>query len=599
MGEFLGMIGPKAFTSPPPENWQDLRIDDISLRCRRAEVYEDDGILIAAAHKIFDPDMAALAKMISSRGLTALEQADFDCALFIYLKPDRKAFLLRDRLGAMPVYFRKEKEAFLFSTDESLIREDGRYSPEAVYNFLEFTCVSAPLAFFDGVTALLPGEMVTVQGDRLDQSIWWDIPLDAARLTGSLESLADEFFAIFQKGLVHRTRDLDTVDTFLSGGLDTGTIVATLAKSGKPLRPHTLGFMAAGAVADAFDEVTLAEKLCAFLKIDHHFHRLKEGDVAAHLEALVRDMGQLSGDSINSYFALKLIGQTHRDVLLAGTAGDELVQGVGPWVDSFIKADRYHRAYFSKLPGFLQQLLIRWGLSFRDMTGNYNRLKLNTLAILSPYDRFKRFRLARFHHALDKILSPEFLGRIDRERAETPYRKVFCHREGLSPIVETMVYFMKREVAEGQCKDIYFLSQKRGFDVRFPYLYYRLVEFVAALPPEYIYDTRTRTTKVIMKEAVRQKEIFFKGYLDRPKKGFVVPLDVWLRGELKDPVMSILHSDSLKARGIFNIPQIRRMADDFYERRTQNFDLWKVVILELWLRLKLGPREGGPETVTS
>jgi len=231
------------------------------------------------------------------------------------------------------------------------------------------------------------------------------------------------------------------------------------------------------------------------------------------------------------------------------------------------------------------------GLSFQDTVGNYNRLKMNILAILSPYYRFKRFRLARFHDALNNILHEDFLERIDPSLIEQPYRQFFCYKEGQSPILETMVYFLLREVAEGQCKDIYFLSQRNGIDVRYPFLYHRLGAFVASLPPEFIYDYPTGTTKVILKKAVKQRKIFFDEYLNRPKKGFVVPLDVWLRGELKDLVLSILSSESLEKRGIFKVEALRKMADQFYQKRVQNFDLWKVVILELWLRLKSDPKQ--------
>jgi asparagine synthase (glutamine-hydrolysing) len=362
---------------------------------------------------------------------------------------------------------------------------------------------------------------------------------------------------------------------FLSGGVDSAAVVATLAA----IAPGRIKTFSVGFDNEMFNELPYARRVAEIFDTDHVEHVVK-ADAAAVLPKLVEHYGDPFGDSsaIPSYYVSQV---ARRDVVVAlnGDGGDETFGGYNRYAAGAIAAlaETAPRAVRSSVAAFARTLP-----EARTPSSPYARAR--RLALSLPVDGAERYasQMSYFSAALRRRLyNPEFAASVDpgywTEVIATPWRT----STATSPIDRMLDVDVQTYLPDDLLVKMDIATMANSLEARSPFLDHRLMEFAASLPPAE--KVRGVRTKVGLKEAFRGT--IPDDLLDRPKRGFAVPLAEWLRGPLRPMLIDYLFDQRCHSRSYFRFDVIKRLAHDHLERRIdRSTELWLLLILEIWHR---------------
>ena len=508
--------------------------------------------------------------------------------MFAFALWDREARILtlaRDRLGEKPLYYGWSDGVFLFSSELKTLTAHPRFQTdidrEAVSFLLRRQFIGGPRSIYRDIRKLPPGTILTVSLDRREPRIvpYWSVAKGAQaglanRFSGSDSEAIDRLEALLTDAIgLQMVADVP-VGAFLSGGVDSSAIVALMQRqSARPVRTFTIGF-----AEDAFNEAPFAAEVARHLGTDHtelYVTPVVALDVIPKLPALY-DEPFADVSQIPTFLVSKL-ARTQVTVSLSGDAGDELFGGY----NTYGLAERFFRLN-SALP-----------LPLRQALGG-------TLAAVAPVAGLVgRGNLARrFGLAADVIAAPTASATVERllghwagqrvpviglpRMAEGPADDGF---EALA--ITDLERMMLRDMAGYLPDDILAKVDRASMGVslesRVPLLDHRIVEFALSLPMSL--RRRGTTGKWILREVLYRHVP--RALIDRPKKGFGVPLAAWLRGPLRDWASDLLAPNRLKRDGLLDPAPILRAWDDHCSgRRDRHNDLWSVLMLQQWLSNK-------------
>jgi asparagine synthase (glutamine-hydrolysing) len=515
-----------------------------------------------------------------ANGMFAIALVDLEKRLLI---------LARDRAGEKPLYYGWQGDTFLFGSElKALLAHPAaeRVLDEgAVAQFLRFAYVPAPRSIWRGISKLPAGSWIEIPlesgapRDAKPSSYWqWPVPgvdardIDVARAAAELDPL-------LRRAIGLRMRSDVPLGAFLSGGIDSSTIVALMqAQSSRRVRTFSIGFAEA-----AHDEAAFGRAVAERLGTDHTELRVTAADALAVVPAIGRIWDEPFADSsqIPTYLLAKLTRE-HVTVSLSGDAGDELFGGYV----RYIEAPRLLRLH-SRVPHFLRAGAAR-GLD--ALPGpRFDR----ALAALSPKLAvlFGGDRL----HKLAAVLGVD--GRMELYRrlvSQWPDTSAFYRRApeprslidelAVDPRASAVDWMMLLDQRTYLPDDILVKVDRATMAValesRVPFLDPEVIAFAAGLP------AATRIGGGIGKLVLR--ELLGK-YLDRdsflrPKQGFAIPLAEWLRGPLRDWAESLLSRESLTRGGLLDVEFVRRHWEAHASgARNLHYPLWNFLMLQAWV----------------
>ena len=518
------------------------------------------------------------------------EEYDTDClgrlhgmfAFAIWDERQGRLFAARDRLGKKPFFYTAASSGLLFASSIGalLTHPDVPKEPNfrAVDDFLTYQYVPSPETAFAGIHKLPPGHYLTY--DRAGVSSvrrYWRPPLGGDRSKTAADSAALEAELLERLSNAVRARLVADVPlgAFLSGGVDSSAVVALMARaSGAAVKTFSIGYDEAD-----FDELSYARELAARYDTDHHEFVVRP-EAAAVLPELVRHYGEPFADpsALPTYYLSKLT-RAHVTVALSGDGGDENFAGyenyriVSDWMRSDIIPAGARRMLRSTVNGVGERLPYHRALA---------RAGRATAMLASSLE--ERFRLQT------SILKPEekaalYTGHMRAlvERTEAPR----CGPASLSfegdvdPVDWMAWHDLQFYLPDCLMVKVDVASMAHGLEVRCPLLDHELVEFAAAIPAALKRDAAGG--KAIFRRALRG--LVPAATLERPKKGFGVPLKRWFAGELLDLTRSTLLDERAARRGLFDQAALRRFLDDHLaNRRDWSHRLWALLWLELWFR---------------
>jgi asparagine synthase (glutamine-hydrolysing) len=358
---------------------------------------------------------------------------------------------------------------------------------------------------------------------------------------------------------------------FLSGGTDSSTIVALMARaSSGPVKTFSIGFK-----NDDFNEANYARIVANKFGTDHH-EMILEPDVVKTVEHLTSSLEEPFGDSsmLPTYYVSQMARQ-HVTVALSGDGGDEIFGGY----------DRYRihagRRVFEHVPGwarkfFRDQVFPRLPNNMRGRSFSYNvslpwrERYVDHLSFLPTFERDT------------PLLSPDF--REILKRSDDPgnvLRRYFAQAPTKDPVDQLLYVDTKTYMVGDILTKVDRMSMLNSLEVRVPILDHVFVEWVTGLPSKW--KIRGKDQKYIFRKLAERVGVP-REVLYRQKQGFTLPLDHWLRNELKDMLMILLEPRTLD-RGYFVANGIRKLMDDhLYRGRTHTGRLWRLLMFELWHR---------------
>lgn len=521
-------------------------------------------------------------------------------AISLWDRKDRTLSLARDRLGIKPLYYGWVGSQFVFASELKALTLLPNFTRtvdrDALGLLLEHGYIPAPHSIYQGIYKLPPGTWL-----RIDQSAAQN-PSNAATLNeqiitywsacsvveaGASQRLdlkdsdaTDELDRLLRNAVMLRMEADVPLGAFLSGGVDSSTVVALMqAQSTRPVKTFSIGFH-----ERAFDEAPHARVIAKHLGTDHHELYVTAQDALGVVPQLPEMFDEPFADAAQiPTFLLSKLARSQVTVSLSGDGGDELFGGYS----RYFEAERIRR-WMSPIPFSLRQGAARWMdannvLASRAL-GHVNRLLPARLQLRNPV-------------AAMSTLAALLKARTDDERYRqltTQWRNVAwvvngCREDRsdpsgnttLSDPMERMMYADLLTYLPDDClTKVDRASMAASLEVRVPLLDHRIVEFAWRLPVRQ--KIRGSEGKWLLRQVLDR--YVPKTLIDRPKMGFGVPIEHWLRGPLRDWAESLLDTRRLREEGYFNPRPIRdAWANHLGGKTNESYKLWNVLMFQAWL----------------
>jgi asparagine synthase (glutamine-hydrolysing) len=491
-------------------------------------------------------------------------------AFAIWDERHKRLFVARDRLGVKPLFYTIAGGRLAFGSELKVLLELPEVKRELnldSVNYL-FSSLTTPIdeSIVKGIHKLRPGHTLSaspVAGVRIRQ--YWDLEFDPDY------GKTEEYFVERLRDLLEESVRLRMVadvplGAFLSGGIDSSAVVATMARlSPAPVKTFSIGFE-----DPEYNELEHARRVAEQFGTDHQ-ELILEPNVLDVIDDLAWYLDEPFGDSsaIPTYMVSKLASDSVK-VVLSGDGGDELFGGY----DRYLVEQRERR--FAMIPRPLRQLAGLLGDAMpAGMKGR------NFLRHLSCQGADRYIDCNVLIRASDKpaLFLPDAYSAMDGQDPLGPWRRLLQHQstDWLSPLqyFDTK-YYLPNDILTKVDR----MSMAHSIEAREPLLDHKLVEFAATIPASL--KLRGKTTKYIFKRAM--EGILPADILHRPKRGFAIPLGRWFRGQLGPYVRDLLLSPGSLQRGIFNPAYIQHLIDLNDRGRPMDLQLWTLITFELWCR---------------
>jgi asparagine synthase (glutamine-hydrolysing) len=519
-------------------------------------------------------------------------------ALALWDSRERTLTLARDRLGEKPLYYGHAGDVLLFGSELKPLRTHPAFRNEvdrgALVSYARFGYVPAPLSIHRGLAKLPAGHYaeVTARGAVTLHEYWSarDVALRgvAEPLRGSRDELAGELDRLLRQAIAGQMIADVPLGAFLSGGIDSSTVVALMqALSPRPIRTFTIGFQ-----EESYDEAPHARAVAQHLGTDHtelYVTPAQARDVIPRLPAIY-DEPFADSSQIPTFLVCEL-ARRHVTVALSGDGGDELFGGYRRYL---IAQQAWGR--LALLPVWLRA---RMAAGIRAVSPARWNSVLGLLGPLLPA-RFRHGHAGDSAHKLAEILA--LRGRTDvylrlisqwqepaqlvAGAAEPAVGAVTAlHdetlRAGLGGALSHMMYL---DLATYLPDDILVKVDRAAMaislETRVPMLDHRLVEFAWRVPVGH--KTDGRSGKLLLRSVLHR--YVPPQLVERPKMGFGVPIDAWLRGPLRDWAEHLLDPARLARDGFFNAAPVTAMWRSHLDGRRQwQYPLWVVLMFQAWL----------------
>jgi asparagine synthase (glutamine-hydrolysing) len=516
-------------------------------------------------------------------------------AFALWDRQERQLHLSRDRVGEKPLYYGWCQGTLLFGSELKALKAHPKWnapiSRDALTTQLRLNYIPDPLSIYEGISKLPPAAWITFNegGQTTGPKIYWDIKKVAEQskhnpFRGTDQEAIDEL----ERHLMHSVKQRMVADVplgaFLSGGVDSSTIVALMQKqSTRPVKTFTIGFHEKN-----YNEAIYAKEVAQHLGTEHTELYVTPKDALDVIPLIPSLYDEPFSDysQIPTYLVCKMARQ-HVTVALSGDAGDELFTGY----------ERYFvgRSLWNKVRPLPKP--VRFG-----MAGAMTALKATTWnKVLAPGKallpaKYKHVSVGDKLHKLAEVLrSAEPIGM---------YRELLSHWKHPEQIVlgskcPTTLYESPElwpDVADFEHRmmhldmetylpgDILTKVDRAAMGVslegRIPLLDQHVMEFAWRVPTHM--KIRHGKGKWLLRQ-VLYKHVP-EAMIDRPKMGFSVPIGTWLRGELRDWGESLLSETRLKNEGFFDPKPIRKMWDEHQrDERNWQYYLWDILMFQAWL----------------
>lgn len=519
--------------------------------------------LLSKGHKLKtkNSDVEVLLHLYEEKGTDLLHYLNGMFAFILYDRRKGVLFGARDRIGIKPLYYAYKNGSLAFSSELKSLLLLPWISKEinftSLYHYISLQFIPSPDSIFSDIKKLPAGYFFIYELTQKNLNLYkyWDL-----NVTHIEEKPNEIWIGVLREKLKEAIKRWTLSDVpiacSLSGGLDSSSIVGLLASSGeKDIRTYSLGFE--GEKEQRCNELPLARKVSTRWSTKHREIILSPSKVLEDIEKMVWHLDEPYGGGLPSWYIYEIISKDVK-VCLTGTGGDELFGNYGKY--TIYEKGIWHR-YIKIIKDAVRVH------SLREINNGF------------------RFPIGYFYHRYfsdavkDAIV---FDGNYIIDRKTEPYiENIWIESNTDNPRNAVAYVDFKLQLPEEFLLVTDRFSMAHSVEARTPFLDHELVELVFKIPP--MIRTGSGSYKSFLKQIVR--DILPKELLDAPKRGFILPLNVWTRNELMPLIEDLLSPRYLKQQGIFAGDLYRRIINPHLSGKTEyTQQVWTLLMFQLWYK---------------
>ncbi len=527
-------------------------------------------------------------------GTACLEKFVGMFAFAIWDRRKKRLFAARDRLGIKPFYYHYDGHNFLFASELKALaafrRFPRRLDEAALPLFLHYQYVPAPRSIFRNTHKLPPGHFLLLGDGTPKVAPYWEPPARGVAPAGGRpvaeneETVMRRLDDLLTRAVSERLVSDVPLGALLSGGIDSSLVVALMQKtSTAPVKTFSIGFSESG-----YDEAPWAAKVADFLGTRHtelYVDARQALEVIPRLPEIYDE--PFADSSAVPTFLVSRLTRGHVTVALSGDGGDEQFAGyVRYWMT------RSMQKWLAGIPPGVR----------RPLAALLNRLPPGWVetCYLPLRDRLpQRLRVANVREKWGKLVAqigetrlqelyrmtvclwprPQIRELTGRELPGGLFEDVFARGDALPSLKRLMRVDQHTYLPDCMLTKVDRASMANGLEIRVPLLDHRVVAFSAGLPENLLY--RDGRGKYLLKRLLAR--YLPTRLFDRPKAGFGVPIEQWLRGELKDLMLDCLSPARIRAEGLFDPQVVQRTVHEHLSGACgHHYRLWALMMWEMW-----------------
>lgn len=518
-------------------------------------------------------DTEVILAAYSKWGKNCLQHFNGMFAFAIWDTFKKELFIARDRLGVKPLYYYKDQQKVLFSSEIRSLLKSGlipkKINPQGVVDFLQYQTVHAPHTIIQDVYMLMPGHFMVVNEEGYGIEKYWEINYNVyAENSSSYTDVCEQVKKLLYDAVERRLVADVPFGAFLSGGIDSSAVVGIMSEvATEKVKTFSVVFD-----EEKFSEAKYARLVAAKFKTEHHEIKLTPQDFLDSLPHALHAMDHPSGDGPNTFIVSKVTKAAGISMALSGLGGDEVFCGYNVFKQLFL-LNRH--IWISQLPQILRAnagrllKLVKPGIASNKIG---KALSLNRFHIV---DLYPIIRQIYFTDDIQRMLCTSMLaenqvaGIIDNLSERTDSNGILSKISFL----EISTYLQNVLL-----RDTDQMSMAHALEVREPFLDHTLIEYVMSLPDAYKYPT---SPKKLLTDSLG--ELLPKEVVHRPKMGFTLPWADWLKRDVRQFTEDKLFQ--LSNRSLFNRAEILSNWHSFLkgDPRLNWVKIWSLVVLESWL----------------
>lgn len=524
-------------------------------------------------------DTEVIIKLYEKKGIACINDISGMFAFAIWDDNLKQLFMIRDRLGKKPFYYYLDPDnpsQFSFASEIKSILTLPNIKRElrldAAYDFFAYQYVPDPKSIFKHIHKIPPAHYMTIKDGDITLKQYWDVSFKVSEPDSEQVAL-DELYSIIERSTQRRMISDVPLGAFLSGGVDSSGIVATMSNlSSSPIKTCTIAFD-----NEKYNEAEFAKSVAEQYKTEHH-EFLVHQNVSDTLEHIVSFFDEPFADpSLVPTFFVSELARKEVTVAIAGDGGDEVFAGYEKYTTDFIE-----NKLREKFPKALRENIFPLLAKFFGLIPIRIFKKAKSLLTSLSVTPAMGFYITNSHIDDDqwsKLVKPEIKKQLGNYHPSKITLDFYNNADGSDHLSKILYTDMKTYLTGGILVKVDRMSMANSLEVRAPILDKEVIEFAAKLPSHFKF--RDQEKKYALKQIF--KPFLSNDILYRKKMGFSVPLADWLRTEIFDIGEKYLIETADGITQIFEHSAVQTM---WQQHQSKEYDhspiLWSMLMFEMW-----------------
>jgi len=579
-----------------------LSIQDLSSYGHQPFVSDCEDYIIVFNGEVYN--FKTIKKKLEKLGYKFLSNSDTEVILYSYKewgikcidkfigmfafsildKIENKLILVRDRAGVKPLYYYTKDNEFIFSSEIKSFHKYHKFkkelNKEILPYYFQFGYIPAPHSIFKNCYKLEAGHYLELKIENLKFRIekYWDVNdfYEKEKIDKSESEVLDDLENILDDAIDLRMVSDVPVGIFLSGGYDSSLVTSILAKQqGKKINTFTIGFN-----DKKYNEAEHAKSIASYLGTNHSEYYMQDNDMLDLVEKLPFYYDEPFGDS--SALPTMIVSKMAREkvtVALSADGGDEAFCGYS----KYFFLNKFNNIFSSKMKK--QILKTSLNMISEDMAANINNVMPSSFKQTNIKDKYNKFKRAMNSDSLEEMFqnASSYVDKNDVDnmlsiKANKSLYNLFENRSDLSFLNYMMSVDYKAFMNADVLTKVDRATMSVSLEGREPLLDHRIIEYLARVPEELKY--KNKQGKYLLRQILYK--YLPKEMVDKPKSGFQIPLEEWLKGDLRYLVEKYLDEKRLDDE-IFNIEEIMELKTKLLLGKYVNINqIWLVIMFEMW-----------------